>query len=191
MDVVEGVHQEVRIDLELQVFQLVADVLPLQFVQTLGILGRLVIELHADVHAEHEHQYHQGDNHTLLRPAHGTVRRPLVPTESRRVAIVVCHAGLYAGGGGRHGRTEREAAGTVAHYEKRQHHGYHGKVERLALLIDQQRGQERVVEDEYGQIQQEIAPDVEDRLPCERECRIGNGTDLHRDDRGQKQQAPQ
>ena len=56
MDVVERVHEEVRVDLVAQVFELVLEVLLLQLCHLLLVVALLEVELDAEVHAEHQEQ---------------------------------------------------------------------------------------------------------------------------------------
>ena len=53
VDVIEGVHQKMRVDLILQVFQLLFQILTLQRYQSLAVLPVTEIILQPQIHAKH------------------------------------------------------------------------------------------------------------------------------------------
>ena len=66
MDIVEGVHEEVRVYLKFQIFQLLVQVLvhePLEFLLVLVLLEE---QFHAEVHAEHQDENDDADEVDLV-----------------------------------------------------------------------------------------------------------------------------
>ena len=69
MDVVQRVHEEVRVDLVLQIFQLLLQVLLLQGDELLLVATGLEVELDTEIHAEHQHQDDESDDFVLTKHA--------------------------------------------------------------------------------------------------------------------------
>ena len=74
MDIVEGVHEEVRVYLKFQIFQLLVQVLvhePLEFLLVLVLLEE---QFHAEVHAEHQDENDDADEVDLIDEERSVVR---------------------------------------------------------------------------------------------------------------------
>ena len=86
MDIVEGVHEEVRVYLKFQIFQLLVQVLvhePLEFLLVLVLLEE---QFHAEVHAEHQDENDDADEVDLIDEERPVVR-PRRRQGSRLVAV--------------------------------------------------------------------------------------------------------
>ena len=84
VDIVEGVHEEVGIDLVFQIFQLLFQILLLQVVHFLLVAALLEVELDAEVHAAHEDEDDEGDDVMLAHDQRGAL-----PVCSRTIEVAV------------------------------------------------------------------------------------------------------
>ena len=185
MDVVEGVHQEVGVDLILQILQLLLQVLTLQFGQSLRVAAVAEVVLDAQVEAEHEQEDDDGHD-VVLTDEDGRAAVVLGPVG---LGAVLGPVGLDAVKGLVVGlRTE---VGTLELLDGRKrglgphvgpvdalHGGEDGEqggkardVEGTAATIDDERCQQEVVDGEGNEEEQVLHPHLEETVPGERGLR--------------------
>ena len=158
VDVVEGVHEEVRVDLVAERFQLPAQVLRLQFLHPALSADRFQIILHAQVHPQEQHP--QKELHQIGRQRHpSTHRRPgtghLLARRRRfahpfhRRAVRTSRTGVLSG------RPQVSA-------EHRQERHRHGQIGPGLSFLHPERGGEEVVQEEQHEEGKNAHPDAQD-----------------------------
>ena len=203
MDVVERVHVEMRINLILQISQLLTERTAFQLAHLLLVLQVLEVELHTEVHAEHEYHHHQLEK---MRQS-DTYRRPVVvvsvhhPPLSvtlhlpavfriefvRTVDAVAMHPWRTVPHAPRiaahhlHSRTRSAAcwsALTLIAYENGKQTGHPDKIGQFPVLVDEHRSERKIVNKENYEIDQIDVPHHEHVVPLEHIFGIVGGTHI-------------
>ena len=212
VDVVERVHEEVRIDLIAQVFQLLLQVLTLQLSQPLTVVATAEVTLDAEVGSKHQDEHHDGhdiplaDDGRCMMMAHLLRKRTL--SEVRRCGSAgvrefskLGHISLLRSSVSphlcpsyrrlvTHRSLEDGAAVVLVNHKCRDDDGQEGEIEGTLPLMHQERCQQEIMDEKQHEINREPAPYDEYFRPVERGLRIADGADIETQQRGGKEQTP-
>lgn len=174
MDVVERIHQEVGVDLILQVLELLLKVLALELGQTFAIFPMAKIVFGTEVHTNHQ-QEDDGGSHVVLTDGAmgiagtaqlwhviGTVRGDVVGRRHTLMVHGMMHRGTVTFASAMVG-----LVGTLHHDKHGEEQGYCRAIKQALLSVEEQ-GSQQVVVDKEGYEKDEILhPDVPQVTPGE------------------------
>ena len=188
MDVVEGVHEEMRVDLQTQVFELLCEVLPLELLHALVVFATLVIDFYAKVGYEHEDENDDAEYVVLANDGGWQVVGWCVLW---RWGWRVCLPGRYVCLGYVGMVYVVGLVGALVYAECRQHDCGDGEVGYAQVTACpaarlpggtgtayEQRGEEEVVEEKEQEVDGELAPHEKDFVPVELHAGVVCGADV-------------